>query len=169
MPLSLPIPQSPVSIATNKNPEFSFLAKIKWLPNGSAWVFYTLAVVKLGDVGAYFIGKNYGKHKYAQHISPNKSMEGAVGGFIVSVVVSLASKFYVPQAPLSHLLVLGIIVGILGQLGDLVESLIKREVDLKDSGNWPGLGGMLDVLDSLFFACPCVYYYIQLFQGGFFR
>ncbi|MBI4387862.1 MAG: phosphatidate cytidylyltransferase [Candidatus Omnitrophica bacterium] len=146
----------------------SFLAKIRLLPDGQAWVFYTLAVVKLGDTGAYFIGKSYGKHKYALHISPNKSVEGAVGGFVVSVAVSLASKLYLPYVPISHLLVLGIVVGILAQLGDLAESLIKREVNLKDSGHWPGLGGVLDVLDSLLFACPCVYYYIQLFQSGLF-
>ncbi len=143
----------------------SFLAKIKWLPNGSAWVFYTLAVVKLGDAGAYFIGKSYGVHKYALHISPNKSVEGAIGGFVVSVTVSLGSKLYLPEVPISHLLALGIIVGILAQLGDLAESLIKREVNMKDSGKWPGLGGVLDVLDSLLFACPCVYYYIQLYQS----
>ncbi len=145
---------------------FSFLAKIKCLENGAYWVAYSFLVVKLGDAGAYFIGKNCGRHKYAVHISPNKSIEGAIGGFFTSVVVSVISKTYLPQVPLVHLFVLGTVVGILAQLGDLAESLIKREVGIKDSGHWPGLGGALDVLDSLLFTLPCIYYYILAFQNG---
>lgn len=145
---------------------FSFLTKIKSLPYGAYWVLYAILVVKMGDAGAYFIGKSYGKHKYAIHISPNKSIEGAVGGFLLSILTSLFFRFYLPNVPLSHLLVLGVVIGILAQLGDLAESLVKREVGIKDSGNWPGLGGALDVLDSLLFCLPCVYYYVMAFQEG---
>ena len=147
----------------------SFLAKIKWLDGGSFWVMYVIVVVKLGDSGAYFIGKSYGRHKYAVHISPNKSVEGAVGGFLVTVLASVLSKSYLPSVPFFHLFWLGVVVGILAQLGDLAESLIKREVGIKDSGHWPGLGGALDVLDSLLFVLPCVYYYLQVFQSGIFK
>lgn len=144
----------------------SFLAKIKWLDHGSQWVFYVVSIVKMGDAGAYFIGKRFGTHKYVPHISPNKSVEGALGGFLVTVLVSLGSKMYLPSVPMFDFLILGMIVGVLAQLGDLAESLVKREVGFKDSGNWPGLGGALDVLDSLIFALPCVYYYVQVFQNG---
>ncbi len=139
----------------------SFLAKIKWLDHGALWVFYVLLVAKGGDAGAYFIGKSFGRHKYVAHISPNKSVEGAIGGFFTSLIASMLSKSFLPaEVPFTHLVVLGIVVGILAQLGDLAESLIKREVSLKDSGNWPGLGGALDVLDSMLFPLPCVYYYV---------
>ena len=143
----------------------SFMAKIKWLDHGAEWITYTILVVKMGDAGAYFVGKQFGRNKFAAHISPNKSVEGAVGGFAVSVLLSLASRVYLHHVPLVYLLLLGVVVGILAQLGDLAESLIKRTVNVKDSGNWPGLGGMLDVLDSLLFATPAVYYFIQVFQS----
>lgn len=146
----------------------SFLAKIRWLENGSLWVFYTILTVKMGDAGAYFIGKRFGVHKYAPHISPNKSIEGAVGGFLTTLLCSLGSKLYLPEIEFSHLFLLGIITGALSQLGDLAESLIKREVGIKDSGNWPGLGGALDVLDSLLLTLPCIYYYVQVYESGYF-
>jgi len=144
----------------------SFLTKIRWLDNGAFWVFYVILIVKVGDAGAYFIGRNFGRYKYAVHISPNKSVEGAIGGFLFTVVASVMSKVFLTEVPIAHLFFLGFVVGILAQLGDLAESLIKREVNIKDSGNWPGLGGVLDVLDSLLFTLPCVYYYILVYQSG---
>lgn len=143
---------------------FSFMTKLKWLDHGSWWIFYTLLVVKVGDAGAYFIGKKFGKHKLIVHISPNKSIEGAVAGLITSVICSLVSKIYLPHVELLSFFYLGIVVGILAQLGDLAESLVKRGVGIKDSGNWPGLGGVLDVIDSLLFAAPAVYYFARIFQ-----
>jgi len=144
----------------------SFLTKIRWLEHGSFWIFYAIFTVKIGDAGAYFIGNHIGTHKYAVHISPNKSTEGAIGGFAMTVLASLFSKTYLTHVPISHLLILGTIVGILGQLGDLAESLIKRDVGVKDSGNWPGLGGVLDIADSLLFVLPCIYYYVLVYQSG---
>ncbi len=141
----------------------SFLCKIKCLDHGAFWVFYAIFTTKMGDAAAYFIGKAYGKHKYIAHISPNKSIEGALGGFFVTLICSVGSNVYLPQVPPAHLWVLGIVIGILSQLGDLAESLIKRDVGVKDSGAWPGLGGVLDVLDSLLFVLPCVYYYVEVF------
>lgn len=144
---------------------FSHLTKIHYLPHGPWWVFYTLLLVKGGDAGAYFIGKTFGKIKLIEHVSPNKSIEGAIGGFLTTFLLSLASKAYLPYAEMVHLAVLGAALGILSQFGDLAESLIKRDVGVKDSGHVPGLGGILDVLDSLLLTVPFVYYYITVFPG----
>lgn len=144
---------------------FSFLMKIRYLPNGARWVFYTILIVKLGDAAAYFFGKAFGRLKLIEHISPKKSVEGAVAGFLTTVLVSLASKSYLPHVDIAHLLVMGISIGLLAALGDLAESLIKRDVGVKDSGILPGLGGMLDILDSLLLSIPFVYYYITAFPG----
>jgi len=138
---------------------FSHLLKMRDLVSGPQWVFYTILLAKMGDAGAYFVGKNYGRMKLIEHISPHKSIEGAVGGLLTTLVCSLLSKSYLPHVAISHLLVLGVLVGIIAQLGDLGESLLKRDAGIKDSGNLPGLGGILDVLDSLLLTIPFVYYY----------
>lgn len=139
---------------------FTHLAKIHQLEHGPALVFYTLLLTKGGDAGAYFVGKKFGRVKLIEHISPHKSVEGAIGGFLTTFVLSLISKTYLPSISVTHLIFLGVIVGVTSQLGDLVESLIKRDAGVKDSGHVPGLGGILDVLDSLIFTIPFVYYYI---------
>lgn len=139
---------------------FSHLIKIRSLDHGPFWVLYVILLAKGGDAGAYFVGKKYGRIKLIEHISPNKSVEGALGGFVTTVALSLLSKLYLPHAAVQHLLLLGIGVGFLAQLGDLAESVIKRDVGVKDSGAVPGLGGILDVLDSLLLTVPFVYYYI---------
>lgn len=144
---------------------FSFLMKIRYLSNGALWVFYTVLIVKLGDAAAYFFGKSFGRMKLVEHISPQKSVEGAIAGFLTTVLASLTSKIYLPHVHVIHFLVMGIAVGLLSGLGDLAESLIKRDVGVKDSGQLPGLGGMLDVLDSLLLSIPFVYYYLTAFPG----
>ncbi len=142
---------------------FSFLVKVKHLEYGTAWVAYIILVTKVGDAGAYFIGRSFGRHPLIPHISPKKTIEGSVANFLTCVLVSLLSKFFIPGVNWIHLLVLGIVLGILSQLGDLAESLIKRDCDVKDSGKIPGLGGILDVLDSLLFTVPFTYYYLTAF------
>ena len=144
---------------------FSFMTKIRMLENGPWWIFYLILIIKAGDAAAYFVGKKFGTHKLIVHISPNKSLEGAVAGFLVKVVLSLASKVYLPQVPISHLVVLGVVFGILSPLGDLAESLLKRDVGVKDSGHIPGLGGVLDVIDSLLLTVPVLYYYLTALRG----
>lgn len=144
---------------------FSFLIKIWSYFDGSLWVFYLILIVKMGDAAAYFVGKKFGTHKYIVHISPNKSVEGAIAGFLGTFIVSLLSKFYLSYIPLLHLAVLGIIFGVLSQLGDLSESLFKRDAGVKDSGQIPGLGGVLDVMDSLLFCIPVMYYYLASFNS----
>lgn len=144
---------------------FSFFMKIRYLTNGAKWVFYTISIVKLGDAAAYFFGKAFGRMKLLEHISPKKSVEGALAGFLTTVLASLLSKIYLSHVDVIHFFVMGIAVALLAALGDLAESLIKRDVGVKDSGNLPGLGGILDILDSLLLTIPFVYYYITAFPG----
>ena len=132
--------------------------------------FYLLLAVKWGDAGAYFIGSKFGKHRLAPAISPKKSWEGLLGGILFScavgaIWVQCADGTLGPyQFPLYHAMILGVILPIIGTLGDLVESLFKRAVDVKDSGAIAhGMGGMLDMIDSLLFTAPFMYIYIQLF------
>ena len=132
--------------------------------------FFLILVVKWGDGGAYFIGSKFGKRRLAPLISPKKSWEGLFGGFLFSVVVGLiwwklnGGMLGPYELPLCHVFILGILLPTIGTLGDLVESVFKRAVDVKDSGALAhGLGGMLDMTDSLLFAAPFLYVYIKLF------
>ncbi len=139
---------------------FAQVLQIRRLPQGEWWVFFTILIVKSGDAGAYFVGKAMGKNKLLEHVSPKKSIEGAWGQMITSIVLSAASTFFLPDVPMMHLLILGFSIGVLAQLSDLAESLLKRDAGVKDSGQIPGLGGILDVLDSLLFTVPFVYFYL---------
>lgn len=132
--------------------------------------FYLLLAVKWGDAGAYFIGSRFGKHKLFKRISPKKSWEGLVAGILFSCMVGVlwcaftGSRLGPYRFPLYHALILGVLFPIVGTMGDLVESLFKRAVDIKDSGAIAhGMGGMLDMIDSLLFAAPFMYIYIKFF------
>lgn len=148
---------------------FSFLMKLKLvsdeaLPSGSLLIAFLLLVTKSGDVGAYFIGTYFGRHSLIPRISPKKSVEGAIGGFALSVAFAILSKYYLPSIAVAHLVILGCLLGILAQVGDLSESLIKRDCQVKDSGNLvPGLGGVLDLIDSIMFTAPTLYFYVKKF------
>ncbi len=129
--------------------------------HGKAWVFLVLLVVMASDSAAYFTGVSLGRHKLYPAISPNKSIEGALGGLAGSLGGAFLARvwFFPALSPLDCLL-LGLGLGILGQLGDLFESMFKRSFGVKDSGAlFPGHGGILDRLDSLLFAFPAAYYY----------
>jgi len=143
---------------------FSFMSRLHALNDGPAWVFYAILTVKGGDAAAYFVGKRYGRRRLAEAISPKKSIEGAIGGFVATLVLSIFSAVYLPAASLWHLVLLGVVTGVLSQLGDLVESLIKRDVGVKDSGQVPGLGGILDVMDSLLLTVPFIYTFVTAFH-----
>jgi phosphatidate cytidylyltransferase len=132
--------------------------------------FYLLLAVKWGDAGAYFIGSRFGKHKLFPRISPKKSWEGLLGGILFSCVVGvlwcLCTGNTLGQYSFSigHALILGVLLPVIGTMGDLVESMFKRAVDVKDSGAIAhGMGGMLDMIDSLLFAAPFMYIYIKFF------
>jgi len=139
---------------------FSYLIKLRLLLHGAEWVFFTLLVVKGGDGGAYFVGSKFGKTKLLEHISPKKSVEGAVGQLATCLVLSVIGILYIPDVSLLHFIILGVMIWALSILGDLAESMIKRDAGVKDSGHLPGLGGMLDMLDSLIFTIPFVYFYV---------
>lgn len=136
--------------------------------DGRWWLLYLILVTKITDIGAYFVGRIWGKRRLAPVLSPKKTVEGAIGGLICTVVLSLAMvylgrTFAGKSFPLEFLdaLWLGILIGIFGQLGDLAESLLKRDAMVKDSNKIPGLGGVLDMLDSLIFTAPIVYFYLK--------
>lgn len=143
----------------------SFLIKIRYLPDGISLFTALLIITKLGDIGAYFIGTSFGKIPLIPRISPKKSIEGAFGGLAFSIIGALASKTLL-NLSYSHLLFIGFSLGILGQLGDLSESLMKRDCQVKDSGNiFPGMGGFLDLIDSLLFTSPAFYFYMIIISN----
>ncbi|MHC4779469.1 MAG: phosphatidate cytidylyltransferase [Planctomycetota bacterium] len=148
-----------------------------WMRNdpslpGSTGLWVTLMMVgtaKSGDIAAYFTGSFLGRHRLAPPISPNKTLEGSVGGLLASVAFALVFSQTVPECkafmtvPMG--LVFGVSIGILSQTGDLFESLLKRTVHVKDSGALiPEFGGILDMLDGLLFASPAAYFLVVLFH-----
>ncbi len=142
----------------------SYLVALRGLADGRDWVFFALFITFASDTAAFFVGRALGRHKLAPHISPAKTWEGAIGGLAGAGLVSLLFLLPTPLAlPLTwwQAGLLGSIASTAGQLGDLVESLFKRNVGVKDSGNiLPGHGGALDRMDSLIFASVVVYYYV---------
>jgi phosphatidate cytidylyltransferase len=140
----------------------SFLIKIRYFVNGISLFAALLLITKLGDIGAYLVGTRFGKTLLMPRISPKKSVQGSIGGLVFSILGALAGK---PLLDLSysHLIFIGISLGILGQLGDLSESLMKRDCQVKDSGSiFPGMGGALDLIDSLLFTGPVFYFYMSV-------
>lgn len=123
------------------------------------------AMVMLTDTGAYYTGRSIGRRKLAPRISPGKTIEGSIGGFLTAALVGPVCKYtFFPEIPLLHAIVLGALIGMVGQIGDLVESMLKRGSEVKDSGHlFPGHGGMLDRTDSIMFCAPIVYYYSKFF------
>ena len=141
---------------------FSFLIKIRQLSGGVGLLAAILLITKLGDIGAFLIGSRFGKTPFIPRISPKKSLEGAIGGLIFSVLGALLSQ---PLIKLDYpqVILLGVCFGVLGQLGDLSESLMKRDCQVKDSGSiFPGMGGALDTMDSILFAAPVFYFYMSV-------
>lgn len=123
---------------------------------GLSYVIFALLVVWVTDSGAYFTGRAFGKNKLWPEISPNKTVEGFVGGIVLAIIGAIVMQFISPfDISWVLLIVVTIVSSIFGQMGDLVESAIKRHFDVKDSGNiLPGHGGILDRFDSLLFVLP---------------
>jgi phosphatidate cytidylyltransferase len=130
------------------------------------WIFGVIAIVKMCDTGAFFVGCNFGKRKLIPWISPAKTWEGLIGGLatasITAMLLAAANNHWLvdePTIPLVFAAFLGVLFGLLGQLGDLLMSIFKRDSGLKDASSvLPGLGGVLDVLDSLLIVAPIAYW-----------
>ena len=144
------------------------LVLLRQFDDGRQWIFLTLIVIMSCDTCAYVIGSRFGKSKLYPLISPNKSIEGGIGGLGGAVLGALISKFlFFSTLGLWPAVLVGLVLGVAGQIGDLFESMLKRSCGVKDSGNMiPGHGGILDRLDSLLFAFPLVYYVARWGFGG---
>jgi len=128
-------------------------------------VIVLLFLIWSADIGAYFAGKTFGKHKLAPAISPGKTWEGWAGGAVLTLIMGWALGYLIPELPLAHRLVAAAVVAVFGPLGDLAESMLKRSVDVKDSGTiMPGHGGLLDRFDAFLFVLP-ILALLQLLAG----
>ncbi|GAC1476929.1 MAG: phosphatidate cytidylyltransferase [Ktedonobacteraceae bacterium] len=134
------------------------------LPAGAWWLLVTLLGVWGFDASAFFAGRYFGRHKLAPTISPAKTWEGVLGGMVLAISAGLVLTVIPLGVPWYLAIVLGVFIGAAGTMGDLAESLIKRQTHVKDSGQiMPGHGGMLDRIDSLLFAVIVVYFFSQFF------
>lgn len=142
----------------------AFLPLLRRLDNGVGWIFLLLAASWLGDTGAYFAGRAFGKHKLAKVLSPKKTWEGAIGGFFTSMAGAvLFGWLFGLDVHWAVLAALGGVLDVFGVLGDLAESMLKRAFGVKDSGGiLPGHGGILDRVDSVIFAGPVLYLVVSL-------
>lgn len=133
--------------------------------DGRWWVAYLLMVTKITDIGAYFAGSLWGRRKLAPVISPKKTIEGAIFGLVCAIAASwafsLLSNYTGLRLHTLEWLFLGVLLGVVGQFGDLSESLLKRDANKKDSNVLPGLGGVLDMVDSILFNVPIIYIYLH--------
>jgi phosphatidate cytidylyltransferase len=137
------------------------------VPSGRRWIFFLFFVIFAGDTGAYYAGHRWGRHKLWPAVSPGKTVEGAVGGLLSSLATALlVGKLLLSlgESGITFLLSLGLVIASVGQMGDLMESMIKRVSKVKDASSiLPGHGGLLDRLDSLIFAFPLTYYGVVFF------
>ena len=136
-------------------------------PQGRAWVLWVLLVIMVGDTAAYFVGRRFGTRKLAPEISPAKTIEGACGYIAGAILTGLAgASFLLSQISWPEVVGLSLAISVLGQVGDLFESLIKRVFAVKDSGNLlPGHGGLLDRVDSLIFPAVFTTSYLRVFHS----
>jgi phosphatidate cytidylyltransferase len=146
----------------------NFIQKINFFPKveGHYYLLYFMLITKFSDTGAYSVGSLIGKHKMIPRISPGKTWEGFAGAIAVSTLASLVFTHFLGHKMRGmnwkHAIILGVILSVSAVVGDLIESLFKREAGVKDSGHYfPGIGGILDLLDSLLFNAPLMYLYLR--------
>ncbi|MGQ9647566.1 MAG: phosphatidate cytidylyltransferase [Thermodesulfobacteriota bacterium] len=141
------------------------IALIRKLADGRVWVLFLILTVWAGDIFAFLSGSLIGKHKLYPKISPNKTYEGLGGAVGGSVLVAwLYRLFFIPQMGMGSCILLAAALSLLGQMGDLTESMLKRSAQVKDSGSLiPGHGGMLDRMDSFLFSAPFLHYFLLFF------
>ena len=123
-------------------------------------------LIWVNDTGAYLVGVNFGKHRLFERISPKKSWEGSIGGGLATLLVAFGCAYFSQELSLILWLAVGLIVAVVGGLGDLVESLFKRSIKVKDSGSMlPGHGGILDRFDAIFIVSPVVYVFLEFVKA----
>ena len=146
----------------------SFLILIRNGSDGVSWVFFLLILVFIGDTGAFYTGTYFGRHKLCPSVSPNKTIEGAVGGLAANLAAGALFKFFfMPSLSWGLSLLFFLSIGVAGQAGDLFESELKRTSHIKDSGTlFPGHGGILDRIDALLFAAPVAYFFKEYVLVG---
>lgn len=157
---------------------FNFTTKILFLaprtpegePTGQFYVLFLVAVTKFSDMGAYVFGSLFGRHPFVPHISPKKTWEGFAGALFASLVAGFGLYTLLPQKLAAFrpadVLALSLLLGFAAVIGDLAESIVKRSAHSKDSGGLlPGIGGTLDLIDSLLFTAPLLYFYMRLVLG----
>ena len=149
---------------------FNFVALLAFMPGDPAenrfLLIYLLAVTKFSDVGAYVVGSVLGRHKMIPRISPGKTWEGFAGAILTSLAISVALTWamdrHALRLSLSSAVILGVLLPLISVMGDLAESVVKRDASIKDSGHTiPGIGGALDLIDSILFTAPVLYVYVQ--------
>jgi len=140
----------------------SYVLLIGRLADGTLWIFFILCVTAAADIGAFYCGRQFGRHKLYEAVSPKKTIEGALGGLSASVIAgTIYGAFLLKGVETWEIFMLSGCLAILGQLGDLIESMIKRISGRKDSSSLlPGHGGILDRLDSLLFVMPATFFYL---------
>lgn len=146
----------------------NFIQKINFYPGveGRYYVLYFILVTKFSDLGAYVTGSLIGKHKMIPRISPGKTWEGFAGALVISTGASVGfaalAQTHVPDLTMGHAIILGLVLSSAAVIGDLIESIFKRQSGVKDSGRFfPGIGGILDLMDSLLFNAPIMYLYLR--------
>ena len=143
----------------------SFIMLIRYLPMGMEWIFFLLTVIFLGDAGAYYTGKAFGRHKLYPAVSGGKTIEGAIGGVFFNIIGAYVIWFLLLQNNVSFITLIPVaaLTGIVGQAGDLAESVIKRACGVKDSSHMlPGHGGFFDRVDALLLAAPFFYFMLSM-------
>lgn len=145
-------------------PVYNGLIKTNPSMEGAAYAILMLLSVILTDSCCYYAGMQFGKHKLAEVISPNKTIEGLIGGTLACIIFCITFGIWVFNLPWYHALILGFLISTFAQIGDLCESMIKRDAGVKDSSDIiPGHGGFLDRTDSYILTIPVVYYYLEFF------
>jgi phosphatidate cytidylyltransferase len=139
----------------------TYIVMIRNSPEGVTWIFFLFFLVFSADIGAFYAGSFFGRHKLCPSVSPGKTIEGGLGGIILTTIVGMAfQSFFLPAISTWSTFCLCICVGIIGPIGDLFESTLKRAGNIKDSGSiLPGHGGILDRIDAILFVLPVLYFF----------
>jgi phosphatidate cytidylyltransferase len=146
---------------------FAFQVGVRVGVDGKQWLVFLYFIIWASDIGAYSIGIPFGRHRLYEKVSPKKSIEGLLGALVASAGMALLCRaWFMPAIGMAEAVAIALVLAVVGTVGDLVESLFKRAAGIKDSGTLiPGHGGILDRMDSLFFAAPALYAYVYLAHG----